>query len=77
MYGTTIGLRLKITEILVGRDTSKPMRSEKPCKPLHGAGCGQRTENPLPLGMGSVKNPVIFTFSSICNMVKKANQNAL
>ena len=38
----------------VGRDTPEPIRSGRPCKPSHGAGNGQRTENLLPLGMGSV-----------------------
>ena len=38
-----------------GRDTPEPIRSGRPCKTSHGAGYGQRTENPLPLDMGSVK----------------------
>ena len=39
---------------MVGWDTPEPIRSGRPCKTSHGAGYGQRTENPLPLGMGSV-----------------------
>lgn len=40
---------------MVGRDTPEPIRSGRPCKTSHGAGCGQRTENPPALAVGSVK----------------------
>ena len=39
---------------MVGRDTPEPIRSGRPCKTSHGAGCGQRTENPPALAVGSV-----------------------
>ena len=39
---------------MVGRDTPKPIRSGRPCKTSHDAGCGQRTENPPALAVGSV-----------------------
>ena len=41
---------------MVGRDTPEPIRSGRPCKTSHGAGCGQRTENPPALAVGSVKS---------------------
>ena len=41
--------------VTVDRFFPSPIRSGRPCKTSHGAGCGQRTENPLPLGLGSVK----------------------
>lgn len=34
-------------------DTPSPIRSERPCKTSHGAGCGRRTETPLELFLGS------------------------
>ncbi len=40
---------------MVGWDTPEPIRSGRSCKTSHGAGYGQRTENPLSLDMGSVK----------------------
>ena len=39
---------------MVGRDTPEPIRSGRPCKTSHGAGCGQRTENPPDSSVGSV-----------------------
>lgn len=41
---------------MVGRDTPEPIRSGRPCKTLRKQRlCGRGTENPLPLGVGSVK----------------------
>lgn len=45
---------------MVGRDTPEPIRSGRPCKTSHGAGCGQRTENPPALAGGSVKDDKRF-----------------
>ena len=47
---------------MVGRDTPEPIRSGRPCKTSHGAGCGQRTENPPALAVGSVKNACLSDF---------------
>ena len=50
------GLRLLAQQKhTVGRDTPKPIRSGRPYKSSHVAGCGQRTENPPALAVGSVK----------------------
>ncbi|MFQ8760262.1 MAG: hypothetical protein ACLSAF_13435 [Intestinimonas sp.] len=45
---------------MVGRDTPEPIRSGRPCKTSHGAGCGQRTENPPALAVGSVNKEWII-----------------
>ena len=52
---------------MVGRDTPEPIRSGRPCKTSHGAGCGQRTENPPALAVGSVKDRPALIYAFFCN----------
>ena len=46
----------------VGRDTPEPIRSGRLCKTSHGAGYGQRTENPPALAVGSVNAEAVAEY---------------
>ena len=57
---------------MVGRDTPEPIRSGRPCKTSHGAGCGQRTENPPALAVGSMSiGGVLMTITGIARFVQQ------
>lgn len=58
---------------MVGRDTPKPIRSGRPCKTSQVEGCGQRTENPPALAVGSVKLNDSYDSETIISLERSSN----